>query len=210
MRLLTVIKSCHKHAARRAACEATWLPNLQMDYVYLLGRSTTPQEITGPAIISDLPDDFENIGPKVHAACNYAYHGGVDWLFVCDDDTYVHPGRLMGAIPYGLDYVGWYRPNGHPMLGMVPYIQGSAYWLSRRAMEAVVNSRTMLQTGPDDCLLGVTLWNKVPFTHDGRYEPGPNHERFPTVFNDVVTTHKCLPNVMPMLHDIIWNKLKVT
>ncbi len=188
-------------------CAATWLPHLQMDWLFLIGRPSLPVVLNSLTV--NVPDDFENIGPKIHYACDYAYMRGVDYLFVCDDDTYVHPGRLMGAVPYGQDYTGWYRPNGHPMLGMVPYIQGSAYWLSRRAMEYVITSRSMLRTGPDDCLLGATLWDKVQFTHDGRYEPGPTHERMPSVFNDVITTHKCLPGAMAMVHDFVWNKCRV-
>jgi hypothetical protein len=52
----------------------------------------------------------------------------------------------------------------------------------------------------DDGAVGQALHRKVPFTHDDRYQPGPVWID-PASDPDLITTHKCLPDVMRRLHE---------
>ena len=200
MRALTVIKSCQRYIARRQAVRETWLPLLDWtEHLFVIGGPGNVREDD----VLHLPnhaDDFPNIAPKVAMACRWAVGRGYDYVFVCDDDTYVRPLRLESAVPVGSDYVGYLRDGAG--FG-TPYIQGSAYWLSRRAAEIVAYSTYMVNGVIDDGAVGQALLGQVHFVHDDRYEPGPIwNQRYPRRDNDLVTTHKCLPGDMRAVHQL--------
>lgn len=202
------IKSCQAYASRREAQLATWLPELDADFFWILGNPTPANG--GPVIMDsfscDVSDAFENIAPKILHACHYALNENVEHLFVCDDDTYVQPKRLAESGFWNFDYVGHLRVTGLDYNKNIPYAQGSAYWLSARSMEQIVLRPDILKNGIiDDGAVGQALIDKVPFTHDWRYEPGPFADRAPLKGNNVITTHKCLPNIMWYVHDQ-WRK----
>ncbi len=201
------IKSCHRYPDRRQAQLATWLPDVEWDYFYLVGNcppgvrpSVTDDDRR--VLQCDVSDEFPNIAPKIWCAARYALESNITHLFVVDDDTYVCSSRLVQAFRPRLDYVGWVRPEGIPWNGIhLPYMQGSAYWLSERAMEHVVQATDVMRPGViDDGAVGAALANKVPFTHDYRYECGPEPWRRPMKSNNVITTHKCLPARMHEVH----------
>lgn len=145
-------------------------------------------------------DDFKDIAPKVRIACRYALDTNVEHMLVCDDDTYARPERLIKSGFEKHDYVGFMRTSGLDYNRGVPYAQGSAFWLSARAMERIVTSTVMVPGIIDDGAVGQALVDKVPFVHDHRYWPGPNAEIVPDKNNNVITTHKCLPDVMRRMH----------
>lgn len=204
-KLAVAIKSCHKHSARRAAQLATWIPQLDCDFFFLIDNHTNGN--VGPVIADSLAcavsDAFADIAPKVWVACRYGLEQNVDNLFVCDDDTYAVVSRLMKSGFQKHDYVGFVRPYGDVANGNVPYIQGSAYWLTARAMEQIVLSSEMRPGIIDDGAVGRALYGKVPMTHDARYWPGPTCEgHIPLPENDLITTHKCLPGIMEACHKV--------
>jgi hypothetical protein len=171
------------------------------DFVYLIGCPTEIVENDSLGIECD--DSFGNMAPKVAAACSYALMQNVEHMLVCDDDTYARPERLIKSGFEKHSYVGFMRTSGLDYNGGVPYAQGHAFWLDARSMEYVVNSPEMQMGIIDDGAVGRALIDKVPFCHDWRYEPGPNCPRFPEPSNNVITTHKCLPDVMLRM-DKLW------
>lgn len=209
MNLLTAIKSCHKYAARRQAVADTWLPELQTDFFFLLGL---PRLVVTDSLSCNVSDAFTDIAPKIQYACRYALEQNVDFMFVCDDDTYVRPDRLLKSGFEKHDYCGFLRTSGfdatYTQGQFVPYAQGSAYWLSARAMEIVASSKEMQPGVIDDGAVGRALINKVPFTHDHRYDPGPNVtlDCVPHSTNNLISCHKCPPETMRAVHRP-WRKL---
>lgn len=202
MKQAIAIKSCHRYPDRRQAQLATWLPDVDWDYFFLVGNCPpgvrpSASEDDSHVLNCDVADEFGRMAPKVWCACRYALGSNITNLFICDDDTYACFPRLKAA-GYGsrrLDYVGWVRTCS------VPYIQGSAYWLSERAMEYVVKAADIMRPGViDDGAVGTALVDKVPFTHDYRYDPGPEAARRPLKGNMVITAHKCLPARMHEVH----------
>lgn len=201
--VLVAIKSCHKHHARRAAQLATWIPQLDCDFFHLIGNPTPHNG--GPVLVDvlscDVSDAFADIAPKILCACHYSLEHNVEHMFVCDDDTYVVASRLLISDFRKHDYVGWVRPEGDVVNGNVPYMQGSAYWISARAMEQIVLSNEMRPGIIDDGAVGRALYGKVPFVHDARYWPGPVCETWlPPTRNCFISTHKCLPAAMEAVH----------
>lgn len=208
-KVLIALKSCHRYAARREAQQATWLQNLDWaEYFYVIGKPTPADgSFVKNALICEVSDAFENIAPKIVCACEYALEENAAHLFIGDDDTYVQPTRLLHSGFEKHDYVGFLRVGPLGYNGDVPYAQGSAQWLSARAMEYIVKSPLMAEEGViDDGAIGRTLIDKVAFVHDWRYEPGPFwYNRTPRPENNIITTHKCLPEDMLRAHDP-WRK----
>lgn len=199
------IKSTHRYPERRQAQLATWLPDLDADYFFLLGINpkATHQDLPVlDALNCNVSDAFENIAPKVLCACKYALDENVTNLLICDDDTYLRPERLLKSSFWRGDYIGFMRTSGLDYNLNTPYAQGSCFWMSERAMEWVVRGEIIMRPGIiDDGAVGQCLVDRVQFTHDHRYEPGPYPERQPLPSNNVISTHKCLPNVMRQVHD---------
>jgi hypothetical protein len=111
------------------------------------------------------------------------------------------PARLAQAATRR-DYVGFVRTSGYDHAHFdVPYMQGSAYWLGERAMEHIVRAVEIMRPGViDDGAVGTVLVDKVSYTHDRRYWPGPEVSVRPMKDNRIITTHKCLPAMMRAVH----------
>ena len=199
MNVHVAIKSCLKYSDRRAACEDTWLQHIDWEWNFIIGRDANGGLPTVPnAIVCDVDDGFGRMAPKVWCACVYALENNAHRLLIVDDDTYVST-RIRDVSPRG-DYVGFVRTQGFGALEHVPYIQGSAYWLSAKAMEFIVEAKGIMVPGIiDDGAVGRALDGKVALTHDRRYWPGP--EASPILMNNnLITTHKCLPANMRFIH----------
>ena len=100
--------------------------------------SYKPDEITLP-----VGDDYYSLVPKVRAVIQWAYDAGYDWLLKLDDDVYVDVDKtLAGFVP--ADYRGTLREGQVMQYGTseltCKYACGPAYWLSRRAMRAILDS----------------------------------------------------------------------
>ena len=202
-RPLAIIKSCHKYPARRQACRDTWLKDLTCPYFFALGEgaSTEPD-----SQVFSVSDSFQDIAPKVKNALALGVRRGHTHFFICDDDTFVVASRLLscGFMKYGcrLDCAGFIRPLWcrDRMNFNQPYLQGSAYWLVRSAAEFVSKSPRLVNNVIDDGAVGLALSDgKFSLTHDKRYWPGPNCEEYPQIDNDLITTHKALPEKMHQL-----------
>src|SRR5258708_2415554 len=75
LKAIVLIKSCHRHAERRAACLATWLPYLDWaDYTFLVGQPTPAQgvPVEFATIACNVSDEFPNIAPKVRCGFSFA------------------------------------------------------------------------------------------------------------------------------------------
>ena len=200
MRIALAIKSCHKHSARRDAQIATWLPEWQQDYFFVIGK---PQ-IVLPDTLSCLVDDgFANIAPKILCSVLYALENNYEHLVVADDDTYIRPARLLKSGFAKHDYVGFARTSGLFYNQDVPYMQGSCYVLSARAMEHIARAgeHIMVPGVIDDGAVGRCLVGKVSFTHDWRFVPGP--EALPLPTNEWISVHKALPATMHRIHEMV-------
>ena len=202
-KVAVAIKSCHKNHVRRTAQLATWIPQLECDFFFLIGNPTPANggPVISDALSCDVPDAFDSIAPKVYCACKYALETDVRNLLICDDDTYVCASRLLKSGYARYQYVGFVRPYGDIANGHVPYMQGSAFWLGEKAMEHIVTSNEMRPKIIDDGAVGRALCGKVPYVHDARYWPGPGCEKVPTPQNDLITTHKATSmQIMEALH----------
>jgi Galactosyltransferase len=107
--------------------QANKLPNVTARFFYGNGGTRDP---LADEVFLKVEDDYEHLPHKTIAVVKYALDHGYDYLFKCDDDTYVWPDRLIEELRHSsFDYAGY--QHGNVCTG------GPGYFLSRRAMEAV-------------------------------------------------------------------------
>lgn len=213
MKTLVLIKSAWKYRDRRDAQRETWLPALTWaDHFFVVGRHAqinrkpfAPKDHLSnmtdepDLLILDVADDFRNIGPKVRAACQWAITREFDTLVVVDDDTYLRPERLHQFVEENADadYIGFSRFDFHT--DRPTYQQGNCFVLSREAARIAATAPEM-NGFPDDPSLGKALDDKVIWRNTARFYPGPNPEVWPEQGNNLIATHKCLPEMMHHIH----------
>jgi hypothetical protein len=170
-KLIIVILSCEKCIDRRNAIRETWLKNCDIEAYFLIGRPGKPAELLGDTIYVDCEDTYIAHTYKMIAFYEYAHkYLDFDYIFKCDDDTYVDIETLL-KLPYDqYHYLGFLRysfseqndkfgkwrkyhykavePHRRtPYLGKVigPWaFGGSGYFLSNDAIKCIINDDKQL------------------------------------------------------------------
>jgi hypothetical protein len=104
MSLLVAVKSCADHLDRgfHWKIRETWGTGL--DVKFFIGdtmRKHEPDEV-----ILACPDDYHSLPLKTREICKWATGKMIDYLFICDTDTYVIPSKLLACGFDKFDYAG--------------------------------------------------------------------------------------------------------
>lgn len=185
---LLAMRACPEE--RRKAVRDTWWNKQPFDYKFFFGQNGKRQPLADEVFL-EVPDGFDHFAEKNKAICRWALEQGYDWLFHCDDDTFVRflevptTGDQIGRAPYGF--------------GGKNYIcGGSGFWLSRHALELIANSRCTF-THEDDVWIGRVVMSdpSAVRVHDPRYYQQAPHHVVPSLLpDDWLTCHSCTPEVM--------------
>jgi hypothetical protein len=97
-----------------------------------------------------VPDDYDHLPHKVQAMCRYALAEGYEYLFKCDDDTFVNVDRLLRSGFEKFDYAGRFNSA---TTGWAT--GGTGYWLSKRAMRVI--SEAGIADWAEDRFVGTVL-----------------------------------------------------
>jgi hypothetical protein len=207
MKILLAVFSCHRYeykfddgtvdwytrsnVDRVSALRDTWLKDVTVDYKIFrgLGNGTTiplPDEV-----FLDTPDDYQHSSRKLKALVQYALDNGYDYLLKVDDDVWVYWNRL--DLNPTADYIGGGPSN---------FAAGCAYWLSRKAMQLLVQN-TCFRWQEDFWAGCVMENNRIPFTRDARYYIAPSTKTNQYISseelakpNDYLTIHSLSPEQM--------------
>ncbi len=179
---------------RRQACLETWAnvsDRDDVDVVFLVGKQDCglPRR-EGPILYCPCPDDYDSLPQKTRWFCLWALvNCQFEYLFKCDDDTYVDIPRLL-TCGVTADYAGY---------NIAGYASGGAgYLLSKNAAISVVG-RLFEATGAEDRLVQCVLGQAgIPYTPDGRFHAYDN--AWPTEHNSLITSHYVTPERMRSLH----------
>jgi hypothetical protein len=219
MKILLAIFSAHKYdyidpqglikdwftrpnVDRVSALRDTWLKDVTVDYKIFKGRRIgTP--LTDEVWL-DAPDDYFHSSQKLKALVRYALDQGYDALVKVDDDTFVLWDRFMANLPTS-DYVGG-GPSG--------FAAGCFYWLSRRAMEVVVQQPCF--RWQEDFWVGCCLENaKIPLVKDPRYYIAPSTQTCQYIADadlykphQYISIHSLSPEQMRAYHSLRAEKEK--
>lgn len=196
VRVLVGICSCNNAANRRKACRETWLshPVPGIECKFFLGRR---EPIPGEEDVVTLwvNDSYAHLPAKGLAFYTYALeHYDFDWLFKCDDDTYLALDRLESLCDDRYDLVGdmSLANRGFPS-------GGAGYLMSRALVEKIVaHGDQVPATGAEDVLFGQLSRELGARTH-ATPRLFLSHSPAPHRLNDQVSAHWCSPK---RLHDI--------
>jgi hypothetical protein len=195
-KILVAICSCDKYFAKRQAVRQTWLTQKAegIDARFFIGAVAAPLE--EDMISLPVDDGYNHLPLKMKALYAYALrHFDFQWLFKCDDDTYLKLERLRSLTEIGAEFIGTEFSHG------VGYASGGAgYMLSRRLVEHVVADYSIPDTGPEDVLISKSVLKASPLHLTNRLCIGTS--RIPVLNNDQVTCHWCSPEKMQAVHTI--------
>lgn len=144
MKILIGILACKRDREYEQIVRDTWLKRFPVGHIFFIDQKPhsvdygffVGHEVVGLAadeISLPCPDGrgIRDAVPKTHALVQYAWLNNYDFLFKCDLDTYVHVPRLLASGFENYDWSGYGQPYG-----------GSGYWLSRKAMEQLLDKPT--------------------------------------------------------------------
>jgi hypothetical protein len=163
------------------------LNNGAIDIKFFLGNPKG--EAAADEIFLDVPDDLHSLSLKTLGMIVWTLEHGYDHSFKGDTDTYICIPRLLASGFEKHDYSGCVQGLDQGRIDAV--YGGTGYWLSRRAMEAVVRGKeSKVAAGYTEdwwvCQILVPV-GIIPF-NDPRYRiittligPQPN--------NDTITCH---------------------
>ncbi len=141
MKILTTILTCTSTQHRANACLSTWVKDIKTPHEYYFYGSKTQSEKM-PKTWNCEPNDGEGrsrLPEKTYKMLIESLNHDWDFLFKCDDDTYVNFNKLV-------EFLETYDANDDLYLGMkivnpFAYAQGGAgYALTRTAVKKCVES----------------------------------------------------------------------
>lgn len=190
VKVLVGICSCNTAASRRKACRETWLshPAPGIACKFFVGRRE-PIKGEDDVVALWVNDDYAHLPAKGLAFYQYALeHYDFDWLFKCDDDTYVALDRLESLCDDRYDLIGdmTLANRGFPS-------GGAGYLMNRTLVENIVaHGGQVPATGAEDVLFG-QLSRELGARTYATSRLFLNHSVVPHRLNDQVSAHWCSP-----------------
>jgi len=141
MKILTTILTCSSTQERADACLATWIKDIKSPHDYFFYGDKIQSEAMGKTWNCS-PDEGEHrhrLPKKTYKMLVKSLDYEWDFLFKCDDDTYVAFDKLINLLKN-------YNPDdelyiGGKIVNPFPYAQGGAgYALTRTAVKKCVES----------------------------------------------------------------------
>lgn len=198
-RVLVAICSCVKAKERRDIIQKTWLQQKVngVQCLFFVGEGEGLSEERDCVQLA-ANDSYEFLPEKMLALFDYALENlHFDWIFKCDDDTYVKLDRLPELCDSGADFIGnpWIETRGAPS-------GGAGYMLSRDLVQKIIANRTEIPLiGVEDILIGelaLRLCNQSHASHRLNYGNFP----IPLPNNDFITAHWLSMERMLTVHEL--------
>lgn len=199
--ILIGVCSCRGTLKRREGIRASWGRDLPSGITcrFIVGENPkSKMPIEGADVVCvPAPDHYGALPQKMmawyrHSVMYYSY----DWLFKCDDDTYIAVDRLRALCNTAFDMIGnlWIYWRGSPS-------GGAGYMMSRKLVEQMVDNEKKMMDWPQEDLVFGKLAQTVgaKMLGDGRLGYGNNMP--PTIQNDQITAHWCGPQQMQQIYD---------
>jgi predicted O-methyltransferase YrrM len=194
LRILIGICSAHRYPDRRQAVRETWLGQLPPDVaaLFFIGAGGPCNE---PGVVAlPVSDDYQQLSAKVHCFYRYALeHYEFDYLFKCDDDTYVHAERLSKLPRPDVDLLG---SNELEREGFAS--GGAGYLLSRNMVEHLVREPVAARPDEDVLFSRRALASALRVASTSSLQGFGDH--WPEPGNEIVTAHWCGPFEMRRIH----------
>jgi len=198
-KIVVAICSCGSSRERRVAVRRTWLsrPASGVRHFFFVGRGAdTAGE--NDVVVLDVDDGYEFLPLKVREAFAYALRNfDSEWIFKCDDDTYVVLDRLA-TIPhpkYGLIGDESLDSRGAPS-------GGAGYFVSAALARKLSADRMLPAIGAEDLVVGRAAAAKGARLASSQ-KLCKDKARMPAATNDLVSCHWCSPIDMEVIHGLV-------
>ena len=192
-RILIAAVSCLNYEERRERCMRTWIPDALhagLDVVFVVGGGVDLATRDGLMLTLPCADDYDSLPQKTCGLLQWAISTAeYEFIFKCDDDTYLRPERLIAEATHGVDYMGAYWTEN------AGYASGGAgYLLSRHAAEIAACGLAKHPTGAEDLLVGQILRGAgVPMITSDRFVPFADEQKRPKPTNQIISAHASDP-----------------
>lgn len=205
--MIIAVMSAGPYKERRDACRNTWVRDFPGDVLFFVGEGAA-----GDCIELPCPDDYPGLYIKQFQIIERLRHE--DYVFFCDDDTYVVVDRLLRCGYEQHDYQGCAYRLGDQ--GKVMAYGGAGFFLSHRAMEEAVaiglDHPDLTKTTCADETIGYMMdMAGIPLHGDPRFNFGRynGQSKFcnlvPNKWNQYITTHYVPPYGMPVIYEHFHN-----
>lgn len=195
-RILIAVCSAAKYGERRNACRETWVSRLPEDigHFFFIGDVATETPEPDTVNLAGTPDDYAHLTLKtVEMLRHAATRDDFDYLFKCDDDTYVAGERLTSLIVGPESVVGFVWQNNVQSLS-----GGAGYLLHRTMLTRVAEHIDVTGFYEDVEVTKAARAAGLTVVHNPRLQPG--HGAIPSWKNDRVTSHWCKPRELHTIH----------
>jgi hypothetical protein len=140
------VKVTRQTEGRVEAVRSTWWKDVKTfsDYVdakFFYGRtSDKTRKPLADEVFLDVEDDYEHLPQKMRAIYKWAVDHGYDYVFKADDDGFLYIDRLLRTNYANFDQLGFSNCTHGLGNKCQCYVTGGCgYFLSKRAMQAVIN-----------------------------------------------------------------------
>lgn len=203
-KILVGVCSCRTYGDKRQAIRETWLSNPidDLECRFFVGNGDPlPEEPDTVVLPAD--DGYAFLPAKVRSFFAHALEtSDFDWLFKCDDDTYVALDRLHELLDdrHGIIGSEYLAQRGSPS-------GGAGYLLSREIVRKLAGDGSLPLTGCEDVILG-----EAAIRHGAQPLPSArlrmDASRYPQPENDLVTAHWCSPDRLRAIHGGFLEEIK--
>lgn len=202
-----LVKSCRQFKDRRRAIDVTWADMIRHRGVcvsFIVGGYERERYRYAVCEVST-GDKYEHNSMKLkHALQMRLERSDFDYIFICDDDTYIHPARWLEHEPKGDVECRIFTPTRARQREERPWIHGGpGWWMSRNACVQYV-TRVDLCCSWDDKLMGHMALDLGLLIEDRRDLYGGDHYSHEKdrvgKNNTFISCHPVRPNEMRMLH----------
>jgi hypothetical protein len=180
-------------------CWDTWFSNILLRYPHIkpLFIYGTPAFEKEPRFIREslywiVPslDDYHNLPHRTYDLLRFALTmNDWDYIFKCDDDTYIHPDRFANFDPNPYQYLGssWNLHN--------KYLSGGeGYFIRRNAAEQIIHEYKARLDNPttdaEDVMMGQAMEDfGIPLCSHPQFRKNQDGRQYPTPDNDLITAH---------------------
>jgi hypothetical protein len=169
-----------------------------LDHLFVFDNTRKSEDLLPDEIRVDVPSGMFNTSFKTRKAIEVAYHAGYTHVCYAPTDCYIIVPRLLRNLAdhtnAGHDYWGFHTYDEHHIGG------GSAYWVSRRAMDAVL-AYDVYPDYEDRWVGSACRAAGIPAIHDERYRSIDQPYLAQTITTHLsVATGQYDPETMKTLH----------
>jgi hypothetical protein len=161
LKILIAIKCCHTRQEFAEASRQTWVRNIHgMNYRIFYGHGQ--HELKPDEVQLDVPDGYDDLASKIYEIFSWALKHEYDYVLQVDDDTYVRPEKLLQSNFQQYDFVAGSSFGVDECNRLFQYVAGQSstgpgFWLSKKAMNVVVNSLPPSHGQADEPWIGKVL-----------------------------------------------------